>query len=309
MKLFHNGLAWFTTFFISSLFLASLALAAQPSRNDHGLNIARIEKLSGLKGKLSTNEKVFKIAVPRTFLDVEANGTQISEEMGLTSWISFKHHNKTTYMLGDLVLTPDQVNPVMGAALNNDVQITSLHNGYLWETPQIVFMHIEATGKQDDLAKAAGKLFAAIEDSSDGNGELPLATLTPDDTTLNPRKLDALLGVSGTLKDGVYKYILHKTAETDNYPISSSMGLHSWVSFIGSNKESVVNGNFLVEQEHLQKTLSMLHKADIFIVGIRDHTADSEPKFVSVHFWGVGDTKKMAAGIRDALELQQTMKD
>lgn len=279
---------------------------SKPKPKPIALNVAKIERLSGLKGHFCKDENVLKISVPRDDLKVNANGVQISADMGLTSWVALKPVDQETYLLGDLVLTPDQVNPVMGVALNNGVQITSLHNSYLWESPQVVHMHIETTGKQEHLADIMKKLFAAIKDSSDGKGELPLAMITPTETTLDPHKLNTLLGVEGTLKDGVYKFILSKTAETDEYPISSSMGLSSWASFAGTNSDAVVNGNFVVEQAHLQKVLISLHNSDIFVVGIQAHTADSEPKFVSVHFWGVGNTKELAKGVRNAIEMQQS---
>lgn len=270
------------------------------------LNVAKIESLSGLKGHFSKEENVLKIAVARDDLKVNANGVQINADMGLTSWVALKPVDQETYLLGDLVLTPDQVNPVMGVALNNGVQITSLHNSYLWESPQVVYMHIETTGKQDHLADITKKLFAAIKDSSGGKGELPLAMINPTETTLDAHKLNTMLGVEGKLKDGVYKFSLGKTAETDNYPISGSMGLSSWASFAGTNTDAVVNGHFVVEQCHLQKVLISLHNSDIFVVGIQAHTADSEPKFVSVHFWGVGNTKELAKGVRNAIEMQQS---
>ncbi|MHB1947340.1 MAG: DUF1259 domain-containing protein [Gammaproteobacteria bacterium] len=312
MKPFRNGVTRTSAITLTCLLLATSAFAVdQPASTTKpvGLNPTKIERLSGLKGHFNKEENVFKIAVPRDDLKVNANGVQITADMGLTSWIAFKHVDKDTYLLGDLVLTPDQVNPVMGVALNNGVQITSLHNSYLWESPQVVFMHIEATGKQEHLADIAKRLFAAIKDSSGGKGELPLAMINPTETTLDAHKLNTWLGVDGKLKDGVYKFILGKTAETDDYPISGSMGLSSWASFAGTNTDAVVNGNFVVEQAHLQKVLISLHNSDIFVVGIQAHTADSEPKFVSVHFWGVGDTKTLAKGIRNAIEMQQSTTD
>jgi hypothetical protein len=64
--------------FSSSL---SIAYAQAP-----GLDTARIEKLTGVKGTLDPKEGVFRVAVPRTDLSVTAAGVKMTPPLGLTSW-------------------------------------------------------------------------------------------------------------------------------------------------------------------------------------------------------------------------------
>lgn len=307
MKIVQHGFVKSAALLLSCVVISNPILAKTP--DDLGLNITKIEKLTGMKGRLDSKEQTYRINAPRDDLKINANGVQITPAMGLTSWVVFKKVDKQTLMLGELVLTPDQVNPVLDVALNHGIHVTSLHNNYMWENPQVVFMHIESTGKEEHLADIAGKLLATIKSTSDGKGDLPLAMISPTNTTLDPARLNTILGVKGILKDGVYKVIIGKTAETDDYPIGSSMGLNTWAAFVGSNAEAVVNGDIVTAQSDLQKVLISLHKAGIYVVGIQDQAADSEPKFVSVHFWGVGNTKNLAKGIRTTLDKEQDNTD
>ena len=54
--------------------------------------------------------------------------------------------------MGDLVLTEDEVNPVMSAVLTNGLDVTALHNHFFWEQPRIYFMHVHGMGTAADLA-------------------------------------------------------------------------------------------------------------------------------------------------------------
>jgi hypothetical protein len=55
-------------------------------------------------------------------------------------------------VMGDLVLTQDEVNPVMSALLEHGFEVTALHNHFFWEEPRVFFMHIHGHGKAVELA-------------------------------------------------------------------------------------------------------------------------------------------------------------
>src|SRR5262249_29600686 len=144
------------TWFILALHLMNGAAPAA------GLDTATIEKLTGAKGTLDEKEGVFKVSVPRSDLSVTAAGVHLSPPMGLTSWAAFKRVGDHTAVMGDTVLMEDQVNPVMSAAFAAGLDVTALHNHFLWESPRVVFMHISGMGDEAQLASAVGKVFARI---------------------------------------------------------------------------------------------------------------------------------------------------
>src|SRR6266566_147538 len=129
------------------------ALAA--SGQDKKLNIATIDDLTGLKGKLNEQENVYKVSAPRTDLKISVDKWEMPPFMGLTSWASFMPGMKAEAMvMGDLVLMQDEVNPVMSAALDNGLQVTALHNHFFYDGPKVYYMHIGGEGDTATLAKA-----------------------------------------------------------------------------------------------------------------------------------------------------------
>src|SRR6267378_618595 len=116
------------------------------------LDTARIEQLTGAKGKLDEKEGTFKVAVPRSDLNVTAAGVKLTPMMGLTSWAAFKKVGQQTLIMGDMVLLEDQVNPVMSVALDNGLEVTALHNHFFWDSPRVMFMHVGGMGGQEALA-------------------------------------------------------------------------------------------------------------------------------------------------------------
>src|SRR5512144_3231517 len=143
-----------------------LILAAPPapaaSPAPAALDTARIEERTGAKGTLDAASGVFKVSVPRKDLAVTAAGVRVTPPMGLTSWAAFQKTPDGAMVMGDLVLTENQVSPVMSAALDAGLEVTALHNHLLWETPRVMFMHVGGHGEVDGLAAAVGKVFARI---------------------------------------------------------------------------------------------------------------------------------------------------
>ena len=163
------------------------------------LNPTQIEQLTGAKGKLDEKEGVFKVSVPRVDLKVVAGGVHLTPPMGLTTWAAFTKNGDHTMVMGDMCLTEDQVNPVMSVALDNGLEVTALHNHFFWDSPKVMFMHIGGMGDEAKLAAAVGKVFAKIKETSGGKGEVPKADIEPAKTSLDPTKIDAVLGAKGDL--------------------------------------------------------------------------------------------------------------
>jgi hypothetical protein len=168
------------------------------------LDTAKIELLTGAKGKLDETEGVFKVSVPRSDLSVAAAGVRMTPPLGLTSWAAFKKVGKQTMVMGDTVMLEDQVNAVMSVALDNGLEVTALHNHFFWDSPKVMFMHIGGMGDQAKLAASVGKVFAKIEETKGGKGEVLRAEIDPAKSTLDPTKIEAILGAKGELASGVY---------------------------------------------------------------------------------------------------------
>ena len=292
--------------------LVGLALAWAPgwaagaAHGDAQLDTKLIELLTGATGKLDRKEGVFKVSVPRSDLQVAAAGVRIVPAMGLTSWAAFHGSPAHTDVMGDLVLTEDQVNQVMSVALDAGLEVTALHNHFFWESPRVMFMHIGGTGDQRALATAVGKVFARIKETSGGTTDIPKAQIDPAQTSLEASRIDAILGAKGTLDGGVYKAVFGRSTRMHGMQAGNAMGVNTWAAFAGSDDRAVVDGDFAMLESELQPVLKALRSANIAIVAIHQHMTGEQPRMMFLHYWGVGSTRDLARGLRAALDRTAT---
>jgi hypothetical protein len=281
------------------------SLAAQDAKNESrvaGLDTHHIESLTGIKGTVDASEGVYKVSVPRSDLAVTAAGVRITPPMGLTSWAAFKKVGQHVAVMGDTVMLEDQVNPVMSVALENGLEVTALHNHFFWDSPKVMFMHIGGMGEEGALATAVGKVFAKIKETSGGKGEVPRAEIDPATTTLDPQRIEKILGSKGQLASGVYKVVIGRTTAMAGHEMAAAMGVNTWAAFAGSDVLAVVDGDFAMLESELQGVLKALRKAGINVVAIHQHMSGEEPRILFLHYWGVGATEDLAKGLRSALD-------
>jgi hypothetical protein len=287
---------------LTVLCATTLAAAAGTAPPTAPLDTAKIEELTGAKGSLDEKAGVFKVSVPRTDLAVTAAGVRLTPPMGLTSWAAFKRAGKHTVVMGDTVLLEDQVNPVMGVALDNGLAVTALHNHFFWDSPKVMFMHIGGMGDESQLAAAVGKVFAKIAATSGGKGEVPNADIDPAKSTLDPQKIEAILGAAGELKSGVYTVTIGRETRMHRESMGNTMGVNTWAAFAGSDEKAVVDGDFAMFESELQGVLKALRASGIDIVAIHQHMTGEEPRVLFLHYWGVGRAEDLAKGLRAALD-------
>jgi len=261
------------------------------------LNTAKIEELTGLKGKLDEKEHAFKVSYPRPDIAPTAAGVKLTPPLGLTAWASFTGGGAHTMVMGDMVLTEDQVNPAMSAALDSGLEVTALHNHFFWDSPKVMFMHIGGMGDEEKLASATGKVFAALKEK----GEVPTAEIDPAKSTIDPAKLDAVFGKKGEFKDGVYKATWGRTTKEHGMTVGNTMGVNTWAALTGSPEKAVVDGDFAMLESEMQEILKTLRHANINIVAIHSHMAGEQPRILFLHYWGVGPAEQLAKAVLSAV--------
>ena len=275
--------------------IALFTLPAAAAKNT--LDTARIEQITGLKGKWNDKEGVFKVEMPRSDLAVTAAGTKMIPPLGLTAWAAFKKAGSHAVVMGDIVLTEDQVNPAMSAALDNGLQVTALHNHFFWEQPRVMFMHIGGMGDEAKLAAGVARVFETMKQKFD----VPSAIIDPASSTLDPKKIDAVLGKSGESNKGVYKLTFGREVKMGGHAMGNAMGVNTWAAFAGSDDQAIVDGDFAMLENELQGVLKALRKAGINIVAIHQHMTGETPRMLFLHYWGVGRTEDLARGLKNAL--------
>jgi len=288
---------------ISSL-LGSVVFAQEPNPHTGSLDTARIEQLTGAKGKLDTSENAFKVTVPRSDLVVSVAGVKMTAATGFTSWAAFSPAGDKTMVMGDMVLQEDQINLVMSTTLENGIEVSALHNHFLWDTPKVMFMHIGGSGDADKLATGIGKVFAKIKETSSGKTTAKPKSFDAGKTSLDPKTIETVIGSPLEKVGEVYKVTIGRTTQMDGHTVGKTMGVNTWAVFAGSNDKAIVEGDFAVLESELQGVLKALRSGGIAITTIHNHMVGESPRIVFLHYWGAGTTTDLAKGFKAALDNQ-----
>src|SRR5438874_2544303 len=255
------------------------------------LDAAKIDQITGLKGKMNEKEGVYKVTLPRNDVKVVVDGWTMPAFMGLGTWAAFTPTKDGVMVMGDTVLFEDEVNAAMTAALDNGLSVTALHNHFFFDHPKVYFMHIEGEGSVEQLASAVRKVYDAVKKirsenpqpkDSFGGGALP------DKNSISAEPLNKILGAQGDAKDGMVKFTFGRPATMHGVKIDNTMGVNTWAAFAGADDNAVVDGDFAVTEDELQPVLKSLLKDKINIVAIHQHMTHEEPRIMFFHYWGRG---------------------
>src|SRR6266480_861451 len=273
------------------------------------LNTARIDELTGLKGKMNEKEGVYKVTFPRGDVKVTVTGWEMPPFMGLGTWAAFQGSDDKAMMMGDTVLFEDEVNDALSAALDNGLQVTALHNHFLFDQPKVYFMHISGEGSVDKLAAAVKKVYDTTKairgpNAKPGNtfGQHDIEKgLPPNKNSISAGPLNEIFGMQGEAKDGMVKFTIGRPAKMHGMTIDKEMGVNTWAAFAGSDNDAVVDGDFAVTEDELQAALKALRIGGINIVAIHSHMTHENPRILFFHYWGRGSAKELANTLKGGL--------
>jgi hypothetical protein len=278
-----------------SLCVASIDIACG------SLDTAKIDQITGLKGKMNEKEGVYRVTFPRADVKVVVDGWTMPPFMGLGTWAAFTETKNGVMVMGDTVLFEDEVNAAMTAALDNGLSVTALHNHFFFDQPKVFFMHIEGEGAVEKLASAIKKVYdaakqvrAASPKPKDSFGAQPL----PEKSSITAAPLNEIFGAQGESKDGMLKFTIGRPAKMHGVTIDKDMGVNTWAAFAGSDDNAVVDGDFAVTEDELQPVLKSLLNDKINIVAIHQHMTHEEPRIMFFHYWGRGRAKGLANAIK-----------
>lgn len=272
------------------------------------LDTAKIDNLTGLKGKLNEKEGVYKVTFPRGDVKVVVDGWTMPPFMGLGTWAAFTKGAHTEAMvMGDTVLFEDEVNSAMSAALDNGLSVTALHNHFFFDHPKVFFMHIEGEGTVEKLASAVKKVYDTTK-AIRGPDPKPAESFSvvgqpslSEKNSITAAPLNEIFTMQGEAKDGMVKFTIGRPAQMHGVKIDKEMGVNTWAAFAGSADNAVVDGDFAVTEDELQPVLKALLKNKINIVAIHQHMTYEEPRIMFFHYCGRGSAKDLAQAVKGGL--------
>src|SRR5437588_10061651 len=258
-------------------------------------------KIVGKPGDYKSN--VLKVNIPRNDLHVKVSGYALPTPFGFGGWFALtKGDGGEEVVMGDVVLTQDEVNPVMSALLEHGFEVTALHNHFFWEDPRVFFMHIHGHGKAVDLAN---QIKPALDLIGHAKPSETATNATPKQGTLDTDRIAKIVGHAGEQNGPVYKITLGRDdldIKEMGATINARMGLNTWAAFVGTNDDAAVAGDVAMLETEVTPTLKALRSHVLDVVAIHHHMTISRPVIIFLHYWDRGPADKLATGFKAGLD-------
>ena len=231
-------------------------------------------------------DSVLKVNIPRNDLSITVANVKTPTPFGFGGWVAMTKGTGMDVMMGDLVLTQEEVNPVMSALLENGLEATALHNHFFWDEPRMFYMHVHGHGTPADLAR---KLKPALD--LIGKGSRPAAPAAmpgaPAQTpSIDTAKMAQIVGHQGETNGAVYKITVGrddlKLTEMGAL-INARMGLNTWAAFVGTNDNAAIAGDVAMLATEVTPVLKALRKNGLDVVAIHHHMTGTQPTLYFLH--------------------------
>ena len=261
--------------------------------------------LTSLNKKGDFKDGVLKVNIPRADLHVTIGGRPAPTPFGFGGWLALAKGDAGMHvMMGDLVLTEDEVNPVMSALLQNGIDVTALHNHFFHEQPRVFYMHVHGMGDPADLARRVKPAVDLIDRAAPGAA--PVAAGPAPLMTLDIASLAAIIGHQGEQSGPVYKITIGRPdidLREHGAAITARMGLNTWAAFAGTDADAMVAGDVAMLDTEVTPVLKALRAHGIEVVAIHHHMTAVKPAVFFLHYYGTGPAKQLAEGVRSALDI------
>jgi Domain of Unknown Function (DUF1259) len=281
--------------------LGSQTAIAQDMSGEYKSVLATLGKTGDFK------DGVLKVNIPRTDLRVTIKQRPTPTPFGFGGWVALtKGDAGQDVMMGDLVLTEDEVNPVMSALLQNGLDVTALHNHFFWEEPRIFYMHVHGMGTAADLARSVKPAIDLIDQAAKRAQTPAPAAPAAAAGTLDGAALTKIIGHPGEQTGPVYKITIGRPdidVREHGAKITARMGLNTWAAFAGSNEDAAVAGDVAMLEQEVTPVLKALRSNGLDVVAIHHHMTDVKPAVIFLHYYGTGPAAKLAQGVRAAVDV------
>ena len=287
---------------VLTLTVFSAAAFAQTPAPQMPAEYSGVLQTLGRQGDYKDN--VLKVNIPRNDLKVTVDGVATPTPFGFGGWVALtKGDHGMDVMMGDLVLTEAEVNPIMSAVLDSGLDVTAVHNHFFLDNPRVLYMHVHGHGTAADLAKKIQPALALIGKTTPAS---PASQGRAIEGSPDTDALARIIGTPGEKNGAVYKITIGRsdfTMKEMGATINARMGLNTWAAFYGNDGDAVVAGDVAMLAPEVTPVLKALRANGIDVVAIHHHMTATNPDIYFLHYWGKGPAQKLATGVKAAVDL------
>lgn len=281
---------------LTSILILPIAVSAQ------GLDTTKIDQVLGRSGQKTGD--VYRVGFPRTDLHVVVDGVAIRPGLALGSWAAFSGSDAHAMVMGDLVLLPEEIVPVMTKLRAAGFDISAVHNHLDGETPHVMYMHYMGHGAPAEIAKSLRDALA-VSKTPLGPPAAPAVAETPAFV----QTINTTLKAQGNWAGGVLSFNIPRAEPVmeDGMALTAAQGAAEAINFQEASPGKVATtGDFVLTADEVNPVISALLAHNIQVTGLHSHLLTEQPRVFFMHFWAVGSSDSVAQGIRAALDKVHT---
>jgi hypothetical protein len=209
--------------------------------------------------------------------------------------------------MGDLVLTHEELGPVLAKLQEGGVQQTAIHHHIILESPRIVYVHVHGHGDPVVIATTVRSALGVTGTSAAS----PPTAASPDALGIDTTAITTALGHGGRVNGGVWQISVPRaeTIRSGDFEVPPSMGLGTAINFqpTGGGK-AAITGDFVLVASEVNRVIGALSDNGITVTSLHNHLLDENPRLFFMHFWANDDAATLARGLRAALDLTNSRK-
>lgn len=289
--------------FCISLLCTVQPLHAQKAKTVNQLDTTTIIKVMGMKGK--SNKGEYKMTIPQNDLSVMVDSFKIIPAMGLSTWVAFTPTTDGVMFMGDIVVTETDLKPVQQEIIKQGLTSTAIHNHFIRNHPNIMYMHMGGSGSTEAMAQKAKAVLEKVKEVRGGDPSKGTAAAEAVANSLDTKMLDDILAGKGEMTKGVYKFTIGRPDVKlieHGVPVSTFLGFNTWAAFQGTPDNAAVAGDFTMLEAEVEPVLKALIENGIEVVALHNHMVHEQPHIYFLHYWGVGNAVQLAKGLKAALD-------
>jgi hypothetical protein len=237
---------------------------------------------------------------PRRDVTMRMGDVTVSPMLALGGWAGFSGEPSDAMLMGDLVVTRDELQPVLAELARQEIGVTSIHNHLAGESPSITYIHFHGEGDAVTLARRLDRAVALTK------APRPVTSSAPPPVTIDTALVHRTMGVTGRASGAVSQLafqLVPGTVTMHGKVLVPALAYGSPVNIqMVDATRAVATGDFAVGEHHVDPVVRALATNGITATAVHSHLVGESPRIYYIHFWADGALPEVLKGLRAAVD-------
>ena len=241
----------------------------------------------------------YRYGWPRRDITLQIGDVTVAPAMALGAWAGFAGKPAAATVMGDLVLLPEEVRPVLAELAHQRIGVSAIHNHLLGE-PTVIYVHFHAEGEAVDLAERLDRVLAKTKTPR------PVTAAAPQPVTIDTATIFKTLGLHGRAQGNIAQLstvLVSRPVTMDGRPLNPGLAYGTPINIqMLDSVRAVATGDFSITADKVTPVLNALVAGGIQPTALHTHLIGELPKIYYMHFWADGKLSDVLNGLRAALD-------